>query len=602
MEQPKTLGRYQLSRVLGRGAMGVVYEGMDPKLNRQVAVKTILKSRLDDLVQSEEYSIRFMREAQAVARLNHPNIVTVFDFGNELDVSYLVMEFIRGRELKSLLEEKRLLSIDEAAKIVGELLAALDYAHEHGVIHRDVKPANVMLDESGRVKLTDFGVARLFDAGSLEGTRPGTMVGTLGYMAPEQIKGLSVAPQADIFAAGVLLYQCLTLKKPFVGVSEWDICRQILSDAPPPLSQYRSGIPEALESVVMRAMAKEPNERFPSARSMNEALRTSISGLVFDEDATRLLYDPMATKERTSARGSSFTTNVSRAASFEPERDFWNSIKDSNDVAELEEFLVQFPDGIFANLARIRIGKSSGIRDTGIKAAGLQNLEQTRLMQEEGPPPPNLVAQEQTKEGQTAVLTQDLVEVLDPSLRRIVSTGEAQLMAQEPAKPKKSRKALVLAGAAAALTAVGAIGYIGSTPRLPTPTPPAPMVSPVSNVAPPAQAPEVAQKPEVTQKPETPRTKEAKAPKTGEPKRISSGSVITRTQSTWTGERDALPVAPLPMRPISPKWRERPAEARRSEIMADRRPISRRHVEQSAYPEKRFHGRDTMHRSYRDRF
>jgi hypothetical protein len=253
-------------------------------------------------------------------------------------------------------------------------------------------------------------------------------------------------------------------------------------------------------------------------------------------------------------------------------------------------------------LARIRIGKSSGIRDTGIKAAGLQNLEQTRLMQEEGPPPPNLVAQEQTKEGQTAVLTQDLVEVLDPSLRRIVSTGEAQLMAQEPAKPKKSRKALVLAGAAAALTAVGAIGYIGSTPRLPTPTPPAPMVSPVSNVAPPAQAPEVAQKPEVTQKPETPRTKEAKAPKTGEPKRISSGSVITRTQSTWTGERDALPVAPLPMRPISPKWRERPAEARRSEIMADRRPISRRHVEQSAYPEKRFHGRDTMHRSYRDRF
>jgi serine/threonine-protein kinase len=139
MEQPGTLGRYQLLRVLGRGAMGVVYEGIDPKLNRQVAVKTILKSQLVDPGLAAEYTARFMREAQAVARLNHPNIVQVFDFGNEAEVTYLVMEFIRGKELKGLLEEKRLLGIDEVVRIVSDLLQALDYAHEHGVIHRDRK-------------------------------------------------------------------------------------------------------------------------------------------------------------------------------------------------------------------------------------------------------------------------------------------------------------------------------------------------------------------------------------------------------------------------------------------------------------------------------
>ncbi|MDD5296175.1 MAG: protein kinase [Rhodocyclaceae bacterium] len=378
MEQPGTLGRYQLLRVLGRGAMGVVYEGIDPKLNRQVAVKTILKSQLVDPGLAAEYTARFMREAQAVARLNHPNIVQVFDFGNEADVTYLVMEFIRGKELKGYLEEKRLLGVDEVVQIVGDLLQALDYAHEHGVIHRDIKPANVMLDGAGRVKLTDFGVARLSDSGGSEATKAGTMVGTPGYMAPEQIKGLSVGPQADIFATGVLLYQCLTLQKPFTGTSDWEVYHKIVNEDPPPLSQFRGGIPPALEAVVRRALAKEPKDRYPSAGVMASELRLSVSGKTFDDEATRLVYDPRAaapTADRTHITSSTTAAQTgTRVGTSDAERDFWNSIKDSGDIEELREFLVQFPDSIFANLARIRINKLSG-QNTGVDTSALKIAE-----------------------------------------------------------------------------------------------------------------------------------------------------------------------------------------------------------------------------------
>ena len=179
------LGRYQLKRVIGRGAMGLVYEGLDPRLDRKVAVKTILKSHLLDETLASEYSARFVREAQAAGRLNHPNIVTVFDFGEQDDVAYLVMEFVHGRELAAHFEDNDFFDLAQAVRIVCELLDALGYAHEHGIVHRDVKPANVMIDRMGRVKLADFGVARLSDGGA-ERTQPGTMVGTLSYMSPEQ--------------------------------------------------------------------------------------------------------------------------------------------------------------------------------------------------------------------------------------------------------------------------------------------------------------------------------------------------------------------------------------------------------------------------------
>ncbi|MBL8437630.1 MAG: serine/threonine protein kinase, partial [Zoogloeaceae bacterium] len=228
---PARLGRYRVNGILGQGAMGVVYDGTDPVLNRRVAIKTILHSVLADAGTLTDASARFVREAQAVARLNHPHIVTVFDFGEEGDLSYLVMEFVQGRELKACFDEGSRFAPAEAVRIVRELLDALEFAHRQGVIHRDVKPANVMLDEAGRVKLTDFGVARLADGGS-DRTIAGTMVGTPSHMSPEQIQGLPVGSRTDIFAAGIILYECLTTARPFAGTGVWAVQKQIIHDDP----------------------------------------------------------------------------------------------------------------------------------------------------------------------------------------------------------------------------------------------------------------------------------------------------------------------------------------------------------------------------------
>ena len=197
----KRIGRYDIERVLGEGAMGVVYEGRDTRLHRKVAIKTILKSALDS-DSAKEYSQRFKREAQAVARLNHPNIVQVFDFAEEGDVAYIVMELVRGRELKTFFDAKERFELKEAVHIMGELCEALHFAHEAAIIHRDIKPANVMIDSQGRVKLTDFGVARIADPDRTvsDKTQAGTVVGTPAYMSPEQIQGGSIDRRTDIFS------------------------------------------------------------------------------------------------------------------------------------------------------------------------------------------------------------------------------------------------------------------------------------------------------------------------------------------------------------------------------------------------------------------
>lgn len=271
------LGRYQLTRVLGQGAMGVVYEGLDPALGRPVAVKTILRSALHDADTAADTSARFVREAQAIARLSHPHIVMVFDFGEEGDVAYFVMEFVRGRDLKTALDDGESFSIAETVRIIGELLAALDFAHQHGVVHRDVKPANVMIDAAGHVKLTDFGVARLADSNG-ERTMAGTMVGTPSYMSPEQILGQPVGSRTDIFAVGIILYQCLTGIKPFLGPGTWAIQKQIVHDDPVPPSVARPEIDPAFDAVVAKALAKEPLARFASAAEFADALRAAAKG------------------------------------------------------------------------------------------------------------------------------------------------------------------------------------------------------------------------------------------------------------------------------------------------------------------------------------
>jgi len=324
MAEITKLGRYQLRRVLGKGAMGVVYEGFDPSLNRLVAVKTILKSVVTDEESSVAYSARFAREAKAVARLSHPNIVQVYDFGEENEVAYLVMEFIQGRELRSFFEVREHFDAAEAVRIMGELLSALEFAHEAGVIHRDVKPANVMLDTQRHVKLADFGVARIQDG--TDRSKGGTMVGTPAFMSPEQISGKKVDRRTDLFSAGIILYELLTGEQPFKGEGAWTVAKHIMQDEPPRPSTVAVTVSPAFDQIVNRALAKQPDQRFASAKEFSAALQGALVG-----GATQ--------------RGS------------DAEIEFWRSIQGSNDPAEFEVYLKEFPTGVYADLARIKIAK-----------------------------------------------------------------------------------------------------------------------------------------------------------------------------------------------------------------------------------------------------
>lgn len=331
------LGRYELRRILGSGAMGVVYEGFDPNLSRRVAVKTILKSVALDPEIERAYAVRFIQEAKAVARLNHPSIVQVYDFGVEGEVAYLVMEFIEGRELRSFFEANEKFAPEEAVRIMCELLDALEFAHKAGVIHRDVKPANVMLDVQRRVKLADFGVARVQES---EHSTMGTMVGTPAFMSPEQIKGGKIDRRTDIFSAGVVLYQLLTGEQPFKGEGAWTVSRRIVEDEPPPPSSVVHTVSPAFDSVVNKALAKLQTQRYASAGEF----AGSLQGVLANPRQSPPVVMPKS-KIKVESRAS------------EAEVEFWRSIQNSNDPAEFETYLQEFPQGTYAQLARVKMAK-----------------------------------------------------------------------------------------------------------------------------------------------------------------------------------------------------------------------------------------------------
>ncbi len=270
------LGRYRLVKVLGQGAMGVVYEAVDTRLNRTVAIKTVLRSHMADETTANEYASRFEREAQAAARLAHAHVVQVYDFGEHEDISYIVMEFVRGRELNQAFEAGESFTLPEAVRIMRELLQALDYAHQQGIVHRDIKPANVMLDKGGHVKLADFGVARVVNANS-DRTMPGTLVGTPSYMSPEQILGLAVGSRADIFAAGIILYQFLTGKRPFSGGGPFGVQRKIVQDDPEPPSQVNPAVPAEFDHIISKALAKQPENRYETAGAFANDLERALA-------------------------------------------------------------------------------------------------------------------------------------------------------------------------------------------------------------------------------------------------------------------------------------------------------------------------------------
>ncbi len=386
----KTLGRYDIQAVLGKGAMGVVYAGMDPRLHRKVAIKTILKSALDEDT-AREYTMRFDREAQAVARLNHPNIVQVYDFGAEGEVAYIVMEFIQGKELKDFFDASERFDIKEAVHIMGELCEALHFAHEAGIIHRDIKPANVMIDNKGRVKLADFGVARITDAdrSASEKTQAGAIVGTPAYMSPEQIEGGEIDRRTDIFSAGIILYQFLTGEKPFTGTSTWTIAKKILQDEPVMPSRLNTNISPLFDAIIAKALAKNMTQRYQTARDLGTDLKNALEGKSSTDESDKtivgsLSFDaslPPAALAGVPAGASG--TNVGQTGTQEVELEFWRSIKDGNDADDFDLYVKQFPEGIYAALAKRKSAKIRGIASEDTATKGLQAAEQEKRELEE---------------------------------------------------------------------------------------------------------------------------------------------------------------------------------------------------------------------------
>ena len=270
----ETLGRYEVERQIGKGAMGVVYLGRDPKINRIVAIKAIpLAEEFEDhdLVEARE---RFFREAEMAGRLNHPGIVTIFDAGEDHGLAYIAMEYIKGEHLSYYCEPNRLLPIKKALTLVIRVAEALNYAHLQNVVHRDIKPANIMFNiETDALKITDFGIARLSDVSR---TKTGIVLGTPSFMSPEQLEGRPLDGRSDLFALGVTLYQMLTGQLPFRADSMTRLMNNIATEPHPPIRSLRPELPPCLENIIDRCLAKPAEDRFQNGVDMAEALRNCM--------------------------------------------------------------------------------------------------------------------------------------------------------------------------------------------------------------------------------------------------------------------------------------------------------------------------------------
>ncbi len=272
METPQQIGRYEVRRQIGRGGMAVVLEGWDPVLHRLLAVKLVDKTSLDASIAHDALR-RFKREAQAAARLTHPNVVQVYEYGEEDAFAWIAMEYVPGKPLTAYLEEGLRTEIRRVRDIIGQLLDALAYSHGQGVVHRDIKPANLLVTADGQIKVTDFGIARI-EASNF--TQRGDMLGTPSYMSPEQYMGEATDGRSDIFSAGVILYELLTGERPFTGDSSGQIMQKILHDTPANPSDLNPQVPPPVDWVLQKALAKDLDDRFSSAREFQAALYNAI--------------------------------------------------------------------------------------------------------------------------------------------------------------------------------------------------------------------------------------------------------------------------------------------------------------------------------------
>ena len=259
------IGKYQIVEQVGEGAMGVVYKATDPVLNRTVAVKVMSEGLAQDVALRE----RFLREAQSAGSLQHPNLVTIYDFGETDGHLFIAMEFIEGVDLEQLMEQKAPMDLPAKLDLMVDVLNGLSYAHRRGIIHRDIKPANIRIDQEGRGRIMDFGVARL-ETSNLTGT--GTMMGTPNYMAPEQISGGPLTPAADLWSVGAMLYEMLTSKKPFQADTLHRVLFRIVTEPPTDLLEAAPGLPVALDHIVKKALEKDPANRYRTASEMANSI------------------------------------------------------------------------------------------------------------------------------------------------------------------------------------------------------------------------------------------------------------------------------------------------------------------------------------------
>lgn len=274
--QPVSFGRYQVIEPLGKGAMGTVYKGKDPAIDRLVALKTIRLDSIADPSELNELKERLSREAKAAGNLSHPNIVTIYDYGLQGNLQYIAMEYIEGYTLESVLRRNLQLNYRIVATVIMQVCSALEYAHSMGIIHRDIKPANIMVTDGFKVKVMDFGIAH-FESSSM--TQTGVAMGTPNYISPEQLRGKEVTPSSDIFSLGVVLYELLTHRRPFKGDTISALVYKILNEDPPLPSQIDPKVPPLFDMIIKKALAKDPRERYRTAKELAGTLEDFVTTL-----------------------------------------------------------------------------------------------------------------------------------------------------------------------------------------------------------------------------------------------------------------------------------------------------------------------------------
>jgi serine/threonine protein kinase len=278
--QPAKYGRYKIVAELGRGTMGVVYKAHDPQIDRMVALKVLRPDR----VVSQDFVVRFLREAKAIGRISHPGIVTVYDVGQDHGTIYIAMEYLEGRPLNEVIKG-RTIPVDTTVDMCVQVAEALGYAHAKGITHRDIKPSNIILTPENRIKLTDFGIARIEDPDAAQQTQAGDILGTPVYMAPEQVKGQKADGRTDLYALGVIAYEMLIGKRPFGGGSIAAIFQSITHEEPPDPMASDHCENRALATLILKSLSKDPTDRFQTGEEMADALKACLNGQAPPMDA-----------------------------------------------------------------------------------------------------------------------------------------------------------------------------------------------------------------------------------------------------------------------------------------------------------------------------